>query len=194
MNPVLIIQGTDTYITELTCNYEDDIIFSTWEGQTSGFKNTVYSKKPDNPGYGNSHLQFYGLYKGALRAKEMGHDHVLKIRADFIIEEYQYLLKLIEYRMSFLAYHNYMGGYLIDYIVGGPVDLIIDIMSEDTSNSPDFTERQLFNRIKKRNITEVQYLLPLMKEHNISCHSLKWDRDIVESGLVDKLYTYPHYI
>ena len=96
--------------------------------------------------------------------------------------------------LSFLAYHNWSGGYLIDYIIGGPVDLLIDIFKDDTSYLTNFSEQQLFNRVKSMRINKVNYLFPIMDSLDITCYSLKWERDIIESGKIDPSYIYPEYI
>ncbi len=200
MKPILLIQGQDTYWDKLREVYNDDIIFSTWHPATwataNKFPNTLINNPPTNPGYGNSNLQFRGTEIGCRYAKKLGYDYVLKIRSDLLIPDYKKLLSLLTDvpRLSSLAYHNWSGGYLIDYIIGGPVDLLIDIYKDDTSTSSDFSERQLFDRIKSRRINKIQYLLPLMDSNNISCYSLKWERDIIQSGKTDSLYTYPEYI
>lgn len=196
----IIIQGPDTYHDELYNHYITnlkikDIIFSTWEGSKSRFPITIKSPKPDVPGYGNSNLQFYGTCAGTTLAKTLGYKYAVKIRPDFLINDVDKFLSIIDKdKMSFLAYHNWNGGYLIDYIIGAPVDLLISIMNEDTSLSPDFAERQLFQRIKKHNVTEVNYLLPKMKQQGITCRSLKWGSEVVETGALDALYCYPKNI
>ena len=195
-----MIQGSDTYHDQLYEYYiakhnRKDVIFSTWKDSKSNFPLTVKSNKPSNPGYGNSALQFYGTYRGALYARELGCTHVVKIRSDFIISPIDKFLELIdEDRLSFLAYHNWSGGYLIDYIIGGPVDTIMSIREGETSSTTEFEERQLFNRFKSNGIKKVNYLLHDMKQRSITCQALKWNCDVISTGIKDALYTYPEII
>lgn len=200
MNPILLIQGPATYWQKLKDIYNNDIIFCSWTNDSlssnASFKNILLLDPPSNPGYGNSNLHFRGIEKGCQYAKTLGYNYVLKIRSDFLIPKYNKLLKesCNSPLLSFLAYHNWSGGYLIDYIIGGPVDLLIDIFKDDTSSSTDFSERQLFNRVKSMRINKVNYLFPIMDSLDITCYSLKWERDIIESGKIDPSYIYPEYI
>lgn len=209
MKKVLLIQGPDTYLPQLKSTYTNynKVIFSSWENtnhpeHVDRMPTTVRYTPPGKPGHGNSNLQFRGIVNGVVGAITYlnctGGDYVLKIRSDFIIPEYERLLDLLDpNKLAVLAYHNWSGGYYIDYMVGMQVNRMLAVYSKDTSDSPDFAERQLWDRIIENvpNI-EVQYLLPLMKQHGISCYSLKWDRDIIESGDKDPLYSYvsnPHW-
>lgn len=195
MRQVLLLQGPGSYKNIISNWYEDDVIYSTWEGIATPFTKTLNLKKPDNPGVGNSNLQFYGSLKGVEYASNIGYDYVLKVRDDLLISEYGKLLQNLDLSsLAFTAFHNWSGGYLVDYVIGGPVDLLKAIWDFDTSNSSDFSERVLFNRIKTLGINKVQYLYPLMKNLGITCYSLKWDKELVAAAESDSLFTYPEVI
>lgn len=189
----ILIQGQDTYLDQIYDQYksiDDLIIFSGWSGSKIRFKNTILSNPPSNAGYGNSNLQFRGMYYGAEYAKTLGFSYLLKIRADLLINNIEKLLTLLDTNtISFLAYHNWDGGYYIDYIIGGASDNFIKMFKEDTSNLDLPTEKQILSRLDRS--YKIQYILPIMEKNNISCYSLKWNRDIVIDGSKDKLYTYP---
>lgn len=194
MNPCLLIQGQDTFIDKLSLYKNNDVIFSTWEGNRSNFNHTIRLMPPIDPGYGNSNLQFFGWWKGVECAKVLGFDYVLKIRADLEISDYKKLLSLLDPdSLSFLAYHDWDGGYLVDYIIGGPVDIIEKISSDLYFNHPHnkATEKQIMDTLKKANVSEVQYILPLLRDNNITCYSHKWERDLTKSMLEDPLFIFP---
>lgn len=195
MNPCILLQGPLTYQDYLISHYDPSVtLFSSWkEDGTNKFKNKLELTKPTNPGFGNSNLQFYGSRAGCLKAKELGFDYVLKVRSDLIISNYELLLKTIDKEnISTLAYHNYDGGYIVDYVLGGPIDLMSSIWDHDTSNDHTFSERSLMNRIAHHSnkVTKFNYLIPLMNDLKIICYSLKWKKDLVEDFLQDKLFTY----
>lgn len=197
MNPCLLIQGQDTYIDKLSLYDGSNVIFSTWKGNKSNFTHTVYCDLPKDPGYGNSALQFYGWHQGVNYAKSLGFDYVLKIRADLEISNYQKVLDLLDPNsLGFLAYHNWDGGYLVDYIIGAPIDYArtISFLLYTTHHHNKATEKQILDELEYQKIDKVQYILPLLKDNNISCYSHKWERDLVKSMSEDPLFIFPEKI
>lgn len=195
MKSTLLLQGPATFDTELSSFYKDDALFSTWVGEKSNLKNTLYVDKPKIPGVGNSNLQFSGCLAGCIYAESLGFDYVLKIRSDLLLWDYDNILKsLNKDKLSFLFYHNWSGGYLADYIIGGPIKVLKKIWDYDTSFDGNFSERILMNQVKKLQVTEVDYLMPKLINEGIVCYSLKWGKDITESFRTDALATYPELI
>jgi len=192
----ILVQGTDQYLDQLHShyqNYKTPVLYSLWNG-TLGPNPvmSIWSQKPNNPGYGNSNLQFEGALAGCQLAEDKGIDYLLKIRADMIISNPDLLMDNIDpTKLSVLAYHNWDGGYYIDYAIGLPVNLMTKVMDEDTSTEAKPTERQLMERYAKHNVSKVDYLLPLMKRLGIACHCLKWKLELVSYAETDPLYIYP---
>lgn len=194
MNPCLLIQGQDTYIDKLSLYKDNDVIFSTWKSNRSNFSHTIRLIPPTDPGYGNSNLQFFGWWRGVKCAEVLGFDYVLKIRADLEISDYKKLLSLLDPNsLSFLAYHDWDGGYLVDYIIGGPTNIIERISCDLHFNHQHIkaTEKQIMDALRKEKVSKVQYILPILKQHGISCYSHKWDRDLVKSMSEDPLFIFP---
>jgi len=195
MKPVVLLQGPTTFDTELTNFYKQDALFSTWVGEKSNLKNTIYVNKPRIPGIGNSNLQFAGCLAGCRYAESLGFDYILKIRSDILLQDYLEIIKTLnEDKLSFLFYHDWSGGYLADYIIGGPTDLLKKVWDYDTSFDNNFSERILMNQLNKLQITQVDYIMPLLLNNGITCYSLKWRKDITESFRFDKTAIYPKFI
>jgi len=193
----LLIQGQDTYIDQLYDFYKDqnNIIFSGWEGQKKIFKNTILSKPPSNPGYGNSNMQFRGAYIGAEYAKSLGFTYLLKIRSDFCIANFNLLLENLDTtRFNYLAYHDWDGGYLIDYMIGMPIDDMIEVYKSDTSYKNMTAEKQMMERIKSRGVSSVNYMMPILLNKNITIKALKWDKEMVSNIVSDNKFIYPEKI
>lgn len=192
----LLIQGPDTYLDQMYDHYkpiEDRVIWSAWNGSKWKFEHTQFSQPPPQPGYGNSNLQFEGGLAGCQMAEDLGFTHVLKIRPDFLIHNYEKVLDEFfdPYRLNFLAFHEWDGGYLVDYIIGGPIKLLMSIWDYDTcKHGAIFAERVLYNRLMDHSIQSVNYLAPKMIEHSIKCYALKWQFDVTNSIKTDPLFTY----
>lgn len=195
MKSILLLQGPSTFDNEITNFYKDDVLFSTWVGERSSLKNTTYVNKPKIFGIGNSNLQFSGCLAGCNYAESLEFNYVLKIRSDLLLQNYSDIIKCLNKdKLSFLFYHNWSGGYLADYIIGGPTKLLKKVWDYDTSFDNNFSERILMSQLKKLKITEVDYILPLLINKGISCYSLKWGKDITESFRLDNLVVYPKFI
>lgn len=194
MKKIIMLQGPGTYNDNLYSFYKDEAIFSTWDGERSSFKRTCYSSKPSNPGVGNSNLQFYGCKKGCEYAASLGYEYVLKIRSDLLLDKFNDILNgLPEDKITVLGYHNWSGGYLIDYIIGGPIDVLHSIWNYDTSSETVFSERVLTDRVKQK-VNSVNYLFPILFKDSIKCYSLKWETNITENWRVDKTLGLPETI
>lgn len=184
---VIILQGNSNYSDKLYDTYGDDCIFSTWVGAKSNFKYTLRNIYPENTGVQNCNLQLFSTYAGCLLAKELGYSQVLKIRSDIVIKDWKLLLNNLDlYHVNFFSWHNWNGGYYVDYIFGGPIDDIIEITKDLQTDNDLFPERRITKRVKK----EVKYILPVLINYNISCYSLKWEKNLTESCKLDKLFTY----
>lgn len=182
----ILIQGHSDCINQLYKVYKDDIIFSTWKGSISTYTNTVYNDIPEDPGHQNGNLQLVSTYNGAILAKSIGYTQILKVRSDIIIPEYRKLLDLLDLSvLNFFSWHNWNGGYYVDYIFGGPVDDIIRI-TKDISDSNVFPERRITNRV----VGKVNYILPILYNNNIDCFSLKWNKNLTKTCTKDSLFTW----
>ena len=128
-------------------------------------------------------------------AMQAGYEYVLKVRSDLIISNPEKLMENLDpKKLSVMAYHNHDGGYLVDYIVGGPVEKLLEVWNYDTGNDNLFSERILYNRLKAAGFVEVDYLVPKMQELGITCYSLKWARELVRSMQEDHTFSFEEKI
>ena len=187
MNPCIVIQGpTSRGLDKILHRYDKkNTIISTWDHEKvpDGYL-SVQTKMPEGISKGisqNLNLQALSTLKGCLLAKELGFDYVLKIREDIEIENPSQLLSLLD--IDQYCFYSYISApsthqYLVDYIVGGEVNHMIDLWSIDEVNTNICAEEQLtlrlVNLLPKK---EIQFLISLLVDNNIGCywHKLKYD-------------------
>lgn len=184
---VIILQGNSDYSDQLHEIYGDDCIFSTWVGAKSNFKYTIRNIPPENTGVKNCNLQLFSTYAGCLLAKELGYSQVLKVRSDILIKDWKLLLTNLDLNcLNFFSWHNWDGGYYVDYIFGGPVDEVIEITKDLETGINEFPERRITKRVNK----QVKYVLPILINYNIACYSLKWNKNLTDYCKKDNLFVY----
>lgn len=152
----LIIQGPTDYLDETNLLEYPNKVISTWVGQKY-YNEGIYSELPRNYGPQNINLQKISTLNGLLRAKELGATSAIKIRSDISITPLNGVELLSEERISFLCYHNYHGGYYVDYMMGGPIDDMIKLWTFDVNN--EFPERQIYNNYNKLFNKSPQFVL-----------------------------------
>jgi hypothetical protein len=60
--------------------------------------------------------------------------------------------------INFLFWHNYNGGYFVDYVMSGPIDSLIELWSfQESLDSSLFPERLLTNRIKECKFGKINF-------------------------------------
>jgi len=140
----IVVQGSSEYVNNFKDIFKKQkLIFSTWEGEESSYLSedeVIFNKKPIESGPSNIALQQLTSYKGILHAKKLGFTHVLKIRSDLIPTNGEEFVRLIDNdQLNFLCWHchevyNNCPGYLIDFLMSGPVDIMLTLW-----NINDFT-------------------------------------------------------
>jgi len=160
MNIAIIVQGG---ITQMEYDFirdkwgSEQLIISTWEGNTTQFKSTdiiIYNHMPDWKGVQNLNLQKISTVAGLNKAKEMGYTHALKIRCDMYPQYPQALLESMDWdKLNLLAWHNHKDGYIVDYIVGGAINDIIFLFDVDVNGAyPEWilTEKLFHSKLSNK--------------------------------------------
>tara|TARA_R110001592_G_scaffold133404_2_gene348622 strand:+ start:2826 stop:3473 length:648 start_codon:yes stop_codon:yes gene_type:complete len=206
MSDVCIIGQGPNYDYEKFClNLHDvDVIYSTWENERNTFQHmnnpkheVLFNTIPKDPGIKNLNLQIYSILKGLERSMEMGHKFSFKVRNDMCILDYKSLYSCLQIdSFNFIAWTTHAGGYFLDYVFGGPTDLMYEFFSNISYNvTPgDFPERILTREFikffKKNKIEEVNYILkPAIESsifslgrHTPNYNSKKWEESVVFSN------------
>ena len=137
----ILIQGSSSNVEEQKSKWGDklnDLLFSTWVGEEIKYKNTdkvIFNDYPADFGSANFNLQIITTINGLTEMKKLGYTHVLKLRSDLVPTNYQDFLKLIDNdNLNFLCWHEHIvydncPGYLVDYLMSGPIDDMINLWS-----------------------------------------------------------------
>jgi hypothetical protein len=187
-NVCIIGQGPTFNSAEFYENLmEVNVICSTWKGEEHKYEHidrmvskdirheVLFNDLPDDPGIKNINYQTKSTLLGIELAIERGYDFVFKCRHDMRILNYEKLYKALRLdKFNFVAWVNPSlgGGYLIDYMFGGPTLLMKEYL-EMCYPAPmgDFPE-QIYTNIfrdyaKDNNIDTVNYILKEAIEYNI---------------------------
>lgn len=175
-NFAVVIQGEASFVAENREVWKAyPHIFSTWEGSEEYFlptDKTVFNKLPSETGPGNYCLQQTSTLGGLRYAKELGYTHVLKIRQDIYPTSPDNFIRLLDSeKFNFLCWHAHLidptfRGYLVDYLMSGPVDDMITLWS---NFSPYYIAAELIiteaykNNFNSKNIN---YFLPSLTTDN----------------------------
>jgi len=137
----ILIQGSSTNVQEqkkVWSNYLDDCLFSTWKGEESKYLNTdnvIFSDIPNDPGPSNINLQAQSTLMGLMHLQKKGYNRVLKIRSDMVPTNPEKFIQILDNeKLNFLCWHNHQvypncSGYLVDYLMSGPINAMIDMWS-----------------------------------------------------------------
>ena len=135
----IIIQGTSTNIKQVKDawkNFSNNVFFSTWNQYKNSYTesdNTIFSDYPTDPGPGNLFYQAKTTLAGLYKAKEKGFNYALKIRSDILPTNDLSLVNLLDFsKFNFLCWHKHVvhsdfPGYLVDYLMSGPIDGLIKL-------------------------------------------------------------------
>ncbi len=111
----------------------EQIIFSTWETASSEWFDVndvvIYNKVPEDFGTTNLNLQKITTQAGCLKAKEMGHDFVIKWRNDMFPTTKNILLHLFDKKSfnvySWISANGY--NYISDFLYAGHPNDVYDL-------------------------------------------------------------------
>lgn len=141
------------------------VIHSTWKGERK-VKCGVYSDLPPVAGHTNVCFQQKSTLEGLKEAKRQGFTTAFKIRSDLFPTDGEKLIELQKPGVNFLFWHDWEGGYYVDYLMSGSIDDLIAMWSFTESHL--FPERLLTNQVKACNLGPINYFGDkLTKENNL---------------------------
>ncbi|MCB0338051.1 MAG: hypothetical protein KDD53_00535 [Bdellovibrionales bacterium] len=138
----IAIQGPTNYYKKLLACYHghSDIVWSTWKSEPQSNLDQIreagitliLNDEPSTPGIGYINYQCVSAYTGlqTLAAREK-YEYVMKVRSDLIFNDVETLrqntqLALKDRKLAFISSHKLKGGYLIDYIVAGKAEDVLE--------------------------------------------------------------------
>lgn len=158
--------------------------------KSEGFRLKV-NEIPKYTGKMNFNNQVINTYSGILYALENEFSYIFKIRSDIFFEDIENFIKMLDENfLYFPAYHNWDGGYYVDYFMFGDVKFMQKYWDIPLSDSTDAPEKQLlsnFNKIRKNE--KIRYMFPIIYENNIQVIWKKNNMDLRDFKK-DKLFTY----
>lgn len=197
----IVVQGPITYVNDIIQTYlkfKNNVIISTSETSKellnplieNGFI-VIVNDLAKIPGKTNFNNQVKNTFEGVKKAKELGFNYVLKIRADIFVDD---LVKLINSldgeKIYFSAYHNHDGGYLCEHMLFGDTDFMLKLWDIPLSDSNLPPETQLTAKYEEINDgRKVDFLFPILYNKNIKAYWSKY-RMFLNEYKNDKLFTY----
>lgn len=197
----IVVQGPITYVNDIIQTYlkfKNNVIISTSETSKellnplieNGFT-VIVNDLAKIPGKTNFNNQVKNTFEGVKKAKELGFNYVLKIRADIFVDD---LVKLINSldgeKIYFSAYHNHDGGYLCEHMLFGDTDFMLKLWDIPLSDSNLPPETQLTAKYEEINDgRKVDFLFPILYNKNIKAYWSKY-RMFLNEYKNDKLFTY----
>ena len=149
-------------IKEILKNY--NLIFSTWEYEKTKYNEkdiVIFNNEDDYDNFSNGTLSLYRQQKtilnGLFLAKKMGFKKALRLRSDFLIQKPEKFFKLLDCQLNLYAYTTHQGGYIVDYIMGGDINFMIDLWTIDKSAYYEFPEKLITFNFNKMNLKNSQY-------------------------------------
>jgi len=175
---VIIVQGSNIYVEQIKKALTDlNVIFSTWVGEEEKYcknDNVIFNEIPNYSGPANLNYQKVSTLSGLKKAKELGYNRALKLRGDIIPTNINELIKLFNNNsLNFLCWHCHevypnCPGYLIDYLMSGKIDDLIELwdiedMSWCTVPEIHLTQQYISKLIDR---VDIQYFLPELNSNN----------------------------
>lgn len=170
----VIIQGPTDYIdVVLTHTTYPNYLISTWNPSLPSLANKkcIYNDHPSIPGPMHFNYQKMSTLYGLREAKRLGFKYAVKIRSDMYFTNPGKFFEIINYdKLNFIAWHYHevypkCPGYLIDYMMAGPIDDMISLWDIDNINMcsvPEVMMTDRFIKLKK----ECHFLLDDMNSNN----------------------------
>lgn len=158
----IIIQGPSENINQIkkTWHQNQKIIFSTWIGEENKYTNddeVIFNEKPKNNGVGNLFYQQITTINGLKKAKNQGYKKAIKIRSDMICTNPNRFIELFTNEINFFYWHDYNGGYLVDYFMGGNIEKLIELWSINEQKEYTFPEEALTDNFKEKQLFKSDY-------------------------------------
>ncbi len=143
----------------------------------------------------NLNRQALSTYNGCLRAKEMGYKYVLKVRQDIVFTDIDSLIKILDInKFCFYTYYNLKNKkYLTDFMVGGPVDKMLELWDSYDIESGMCPEEHITKRfLNMKNRPSVEFLMKILIDNDIGCRWLKLGYDL-RDNISQKEYDYTRW-
>lgn len=150
---IIISQGLLVDPEKIDNSWPVPVLHSTWQGQKE-WPNTIYSQ-PSDPGHLNVGLQRQSTLAGLYEAKKMGFTKAFKFRSDMYPSNGEKLLQSQKEGLNFIFWHNWSGGYYVDYCMSGPIDDLIKIWSFEKNDT--FAERLLTDSVNQSTIDKINF-------------------------------------
>ena len=163
----IVVQGPSDHVSEIknsTKGYKT--IFSTWVGEEDKYStgdDVLFNAKPERIGIGNLFYQQETTMNGLLRAKELGFENVLKLRSDFIVKDIDKLIKGLTHKLNLFFWHDYTGGYICDYVMGGKTELVAGLWKKRNDEGYTFAERMITENFFEMKLKEDDFTFFLNK-------------------------------
>jgi len=184
----VVIQGpVKGNLYNLVTNYTKahHIIFTT-DHDCDNIINIYQCRDVVDGGVGNINRQANTTLCGLALAKLMGYEFSLKIRTDFSIPKIEEFIHMLEemYTGKIIFYTWHVDGYMVDYLMYGKTDDLIDFWTIDEHNG-EFAERILLNNYNKKHGTNIvsfedskeyfDYCINKLPENNIDFYWQKYN-------------------
>jgi hypothetical protein len=151
------------------------------------------AKTPINAGKYNFNNQVATTHCGMEAAKEMGFEHVLKLRSDIMIDDIvDFISRLDRSSVYFSARHNHGGrSYFCEHMLFGPTDFMEKLWNIPESTSVEGPEIQLTRHFYSltESYENVKFLFPVIYENEFDAVWLKYKKDFA-SFQNDEKFTY----
>ena len=82
--------------------------------------------------------------------------------------------KLLDCQLNLYAYTTHQGGYIVDYIMGGDINFMIDLWAIDKSAYYEFPEKLITFNFSKMNLKNSQYKFIL--DHVNKSNDIFWTK------------------
>jgi hypothetical protein len=197
----IIIQGPSSNVKEQKESwesYKDNVIFSTWVGSEHLYDeidNVIFNEPPTEISETKFNYQVLSTHNGLVRAKQLGYKYALKLRSDLIPTNCLEFLKLIDNNeFNFLCWHEHIvyencPGYLVDFLMSGPIDKMIDLWSIDNLFCTVSEVMLTWNYICKTSDVDINYFLEGLNDEN-NLFWIKYDLHLSTYQKNDIYYEY----
>lgn len=173
----ILVRGPSLYVETIKENLKGcNLIFSTWEEDKFKYSENdvvIYSDRPTESGPGNFNYQKVVILNGLKFCKMLGFERVLQIRSDMFLTNPNDFLKLIDNdNFNFLSWHYHntsvgYDGYLVDYLMSGKTDDMINLWNISDFNWHHVSEVILTDSYSKKvSHVPIRFFLNDLNQYN----------------------------
>lgn len=209
----ILVRGPSLHVEKIKEIFNGfNLVFSTWtEDQSKYTENDIvlFSDRPENPGPGNFNYQKVVVLNGLKFCKLLGFERVLQIRSDMYLTNPKKFLELIDNEVfNFLSWHYHCtshgyDGYLVDYLMSGKVDDMINLWTIDNLSWHSVSEVFLTDSYSKKiSHIPIKFFLNDLNEdndvfwikHNLKLSTYKINDFLKPNHDYSYLYLKEHYL